>query len=191
MSRTVIVAGVARAGKTTLASRLATAGFNSIPGDAIVSSFQAVYPEIGIGHEGSDRDKAKVFLPWLSAFTSRLCKLDRDYVLDTAKLLPEDAPKLMSDLNAQVVFLGFPQVGRSAKLQAIRLHPDSDKDWTIGVPDPLLLEMIDGMIGYSQKLEAQCRQYGVPFVDTGVDFTGAVERTFRQLTGTVDDPAPL
>ena len=176
----IIVAGVARGGKSVLANRLCEVGYNRIPGDALISTAEKLFPESGIRHQGDDRETAKAFYPFLLQFTQKLEDESQPFVIDTAKLLPEDAADLMAKAAAQVAFLGYPHIDPASKLADIRRFANPI-DWTRGVPDDTMKSMIDGISKWAAVQEQECERYRVPYYDTGSNFTHTLDRAFISL----------
>jgi 2-phosphoglycerate kinase len=184
--KNLIIAGVPRSGKTTLARRLCIdLGFSLFPADTVVSTMGRLFPEHGISHYEEDHDKAcETFRPFLRELLRHLEYEGFPFVIDTYHVLPLSLVELKDTYG--IVFMGYPSVDPREKLRHIRRCARA-QDWTEDVPDAVLFEQVQRYIDESRMLEDACSEIGIPFVDTSPRFEQAIQRAFETLSQSVDD----
>ena len=76
--KNVIIAGVSRAGKSTLAKKIAKDyQMSYIPFDSIVSTLEELYPQTGISHQDENIEMSKSIAVFLKGFMKHLEYEDR------------------------------------------------------------------------------------------------------------------
>ena len=85
----IIICGVPRAGKSTLANALnKELGFSRIPTDPLVTAFERVYPELGIKHYQNMLHTGEVFAPFANAFLETLPWMGKNFVVEGCHFNP-------------------------------------------------------------------------------------------------------
>ncbi len=163
--KSLILAGASRSGKTTLARRMQKeTGFSFISADALICSFEHIYPQLGIQHNLDFEGVTKALEPVLIDYIEHL-RLYQNifYILDIFHLMPEQIVKHGLHEKCNVAFFGYPSMDPQKKLENIRTYKTEFDDWTDDETDADMLENIRHFITWSQKLERDCAQYGLPF----------------------------
>jgi hypothetical protein len=177
MSSQYIICGASRSGKSILARRLQEKFKVSwILGDAIVSSMEDTFPDLGISHHGDlqyigDRlaDYVK-FLLWHYGYAG--C----GYVLDTTHLYPRHIIGMRERIgDVPAVFLGYAQADPGEKLRQIRSF-DPNWWWTSQLSDTELKQLIHDQISKSIELKEACGELGIPYVDVSPHFEESLDR---------------
>jgi hypothetical protein len=154
--------------------------------DALVSSFERVFPDAGIAH-GETHDLACERLePFLKELLFHLDYEGGGFVLDAYHVTPRTAAKIPSEFNYRVVFLGYPGADPQARFEAIRRHA-RPRDWSERLDDTQLTALVHRFIEESRTLQVECGKHGLPFVDTGGDLELAMSRALTLLTGHCGD----
>jgi len=182
MTKNVVIAGVPRSGKSTLAKRLCAArGASYLPMDSVVSAFGRVFPETGITHYAESHEQAcGAFRPFLCEFLKHLDYEDFAFVADTYHLLPEDAVSEGLTDRYDVLFIGYPSVDCTEKCSRIR-SAAGDGDWTSELSDAELEGVVARFVEQSRDLEQACSRLAIRFVDTGCGFVAALDDAVREL----------
>jgi hypothetical protein len=109
---------------------------------------------------------------------------DPEYVkvIDTVDFEPKDC-----DLfdNAVFICLGYPNISKEELLSNWRKY-DTEADWTKTRSDEVLLKFAEGEIETSKRLQQECDQYAIKFVDTSYDreevLNELLEETIRMIS---------
>jgi len=178
--KNIIIAGVPRSGKTTLAKRMsAELGFSLFPADAIVSTFGKVFPEHGISHFEDDHGKAcESFRGFLRELLHHLKYESFPFIVDAYHIMPQSLVDLKETYS--IVFMGYHSVAIREKCCHIR-HYSRPKDWTEDLSDDQLCGLVQRFVNESKMIEKACSEVGIPFVDTGIEFEQAIQTAFDML----------
>ena len=177
MTYKFIICGASRSGKSVLAKRLKDRfNLNWIIGDAIVSSLEDAFPNIGISHHGDldeigDRLETYIkYLLWNYAYEGG------GYVFDSTHLYPRHIERMREKLGEglQVAFLGYAEADEQEKMAQIRRHDPAQDWWTAERTDDELKTHICAQISKSRIIRQECEQFGFPYIETSGDFEKAI-----------------
>jgi len=182
----IIIAGVPRSGKTTLAKRLsADLGFSICPADAIVSTFGKVFPQHGISHFEDDHTKTcNAFSGFLREFLRHLEYEDTPFIVDAYHVMPHSLADLAN--SYAIVFMGYASVAPKKKRKHIR-RDARPKDWTEDLSNDQLQKLIQRFVDESRMMEKACSEVGIPFVDTSTGFGSAIQTACDMLSLSVGE----
>lgn len=159
----LLIGWVSRAGKSMLSTLLAKKyRLNRIPLDPLITSFEEIYPDIGIGHKGEHAQLCKHFSPFLTKFLEELLYEWSNFVVESYHFLPS----LLSDEIREkytIIIIWYPSIGLEEKFVDIRQY-DSD-DRTQDIDDATLKECILSFIKQSKLYRDECLEYNIPFID--------------------------
>jgi uridine kinase len=180
--KSIILVGASRSGKTTLARRLQKeTGFSLISGDALMCTFEAIYPELGISHQGDRETVCRNWEDFIVVYLNHLTEYEHvPLIFDTFHLLPEQVSRLKLHEKYQVVFVGYPNITAEEKLNNIRQFRTDHYDWTDEHSDEDLLKDIKEFIAYSQMLQKECAAMNLNFINTSHNFKDALETAYQQ-----------
>ena len=185
MKNNLIIAGVPRAGKSTISRLLSRRhGFQHIRMDSIIAGFEACFPETGVNtYAGlSSMDTLRVISGKMAPFVRAM--LDSGgydgfapgMVLDMYQLLPEDYDRCIRGANCEIAYFITSDVTPEERF-AIQKKYDTEKDYTFYKSDEELREGAEYIVEQSILIKAQCQRYGLPYYETARDR----ERVFRQF----------
>lgn len=149
----LIIAGVPRSGKSTLARRVARVlGWQHLSMDAVIAGFERCFPETGIDTGISvNKDKSSMEIlhiisgkigPFLRAMTDpEVC--DVLYLL-TGDVTPEERCRIQKEF-------------------------DTPEDYTYGLNDEERLEGAHYLVEQSRLMREQCERLGLPYYETARD----------------------
>ena len=160
----VIIAGAARAGKTSLSLMLNNYGFTHYKMDSvkrgICEAFKIKY------------DSWQAVSPLICTVINRIIldnKTDTNYgiekyLFDTPFLYPKDI-EMIDTSDTKVIFLGYAHVDADTYVKQIR---DNDKNnfWSNKISDENLKKWTQDDIEYSKFIESECKKYNIPYFDT-------------------------
>lgn len=185
----IIIAGVARAGKSTVCKELTKRGnYQHIEADTITFAFQNSFPETGISHTDfwGLKETSKPFSKFLSAWIKEVqksgtCnKLDYKMAIDLYHILPEDFVEYFPKENCEIYFLGYPNISVEEKVRQIR-HFDTVDDWSTQESDESLRKRIETYIEISKYLQEECKKYGLPFIDVSYNREEVLEKLINEI----------
>ena len=187
MKHHVIVAGVPRAGKSTLSNMLAKRGYTHVSMDSIIAGFERVFPETGINtYAGlSSLDtlitiSAKI-APFISAMmgSGEYGEHSLGAVFDVYQLLPSDYVKYIS-CDVKIIYLGSSDVTPDERY-AIQKQYDTERDYTFYKTDEELREGANYIVEQSKLIKSQCEQYGLAYYDTSYSRFETFNKILREL----------
>jgi len=167
MTRSLVIGGTTRAGKSTLARRLTSEfGLPRISGDSLVFAFGTAFPSLNINHEQPQPVTAANMASFVAEYWSRLLAEGDSpgFIYDSFHLLPSCLPldKLREKLD--FVFLGYPRIEVEDMLVRLRSQKE-EKGWTSRLTNDQLRPELADMIAISQRLESECQEHNLPFFD--------------------------
>jgi len=197
MKNNIIVAGVPRAGKSTLSSMLAKYGYTHVSMDSIIAGFESVFPELGINTYGYDSsidaliNISTKIAPFINAMMSsgEYKEYSLGTVFDVYQLLPCDyiehikaqrSDKEIDSYDVKIVYLGSSDVTPEERF-AIQKQYDTENDYTFYKNDEELREGADYIVEQSKLIKSQCEQYGLPYYDTSYDRFETFARIIKDI----------
>ena len=171
----IIIAGVPRAGKSTISHRLARQyGYQHISMDSIIAGFEKCFPETGVNtYAGlSSMDTLHLISGKIAPFIRAMLdsgeydEFEPGMVLDIYQLLPEDYMKYIHGANCEIAYFITSDVTPEERF-AIQKRYDTEKDYTFYKSDEELLEGAVNIV--EQCMREQCQKYNLPFFETARD----------------------
>ena len=189
MKNTLIIAGVPRAGKSTVAHLLASRyGYQHVSMDSIIAGFEKCFPDTGVStYQGlSSKDTLRVISGKMAPFVRAMLESGEydefkpGMVLDMYQLLPEDYDRFIRGANCDIVYFITSDVTPEERF-AIQKKYDTEKDYTFYKSDEELREGAEYIVEQSILMKAQCEQYGLPFYETAHEREQAIQRFLRDF----------
>ncbi|MDO8601513.1 MAG: hypothetical protein Q7R62_00060 [bacterium] len=181
--RQILVTGVPTAGKTAFCHELVKKFFvQHIQTDPIVTAFQDVFPQLGITHKAGSQDLTghlavcEKFRPFLFRWIDDLQK--NDFVIEGFRMPAEEIIKRYGPTH-QIFVFGYPNA--SPEECVARCREFDKNNWTNGVSDEDLKNEFVYLIEESRRLEELCKEYKVPFINTGEDYSGAIQKALSMV----------
>lgn len=186
ITKNIIIGGVPRSGKSILARKIsADLGYSHYPIDSWVSSFNTVFPGLGITHyEEEHQAVSKRLWPFLSSLIKHLAYENLSYVLEGFHIRPADVHRHLDPSRWQILFMGYPAVKVDDMVRRIRGFARV-QDWTEELDDRALSALIARYIKESQSIQDDCKKFGLRFVDTSFDFYSTLDRLNQDLSQAV------
>lgn len=190
--KNLIIIGIPRAGKTTLAQTVAreigAAGHavSVVSADALVGGLTQVYKR-NLFYAGFIRPLKHVFRFLDRQYTARLIRdlhimagrflneqADVSTVIyEDAYLTVDRAIKLFDKKRFKIVAIGYPNANPDEKMADIRRHDGNTP--ANRMDDAELRKFVDAMMDNSRRLAHDAMKCKIPFIDTSVDYRGAID----------------
>lgn len=174
MKNNLIIAGVPRAGKSTLSRRIAREfGYQHISMDSIIAGFEKCFPETGVNtYCGlSSLDTLRLISGKMAPFVRAILdsgeynEFKPGMVLDMYQLLPEDYDRYIRDANCDILYLVTSDVTPEERFR-IQKKYDTEKDYTFYKNDDELREGAVYIVEQSLLMKEQCEKYSLPCYET-------------------------
>jgi len=170
----LIIAGVPRAGKTTLCRMLMRHGYKYISMDAIIAGFEKCYPETGINtyQDLSSMETLHTVSGKIAPFIRAMieseyseCEVDRA-VFDVYQLLPADYIKHLASLDCvQAHWIGSSDCTEDERFDTLKAN-DTEQHYTFYKSESELREGCGYIVEQSRLLKRECEKYDLPYSDT-------------------------
>ncbi len=182
--KNIFIGGVARAGKSTIAEKLSENNvYNHFPVDYIATSFNNHFPSCGINNRVIIDDGSINLSLFLSTIIDKIDKTNEKFIIDSAHVMPTDIIKYLDKEKWDIYFIGYPNALAEEKFNNLRKY-DSKNSWTRHFNDEEMLEKIQGLIELSKKIEKQCRENNIRFIDTSENFCDTIEQVVKEIEKT-------
>ncbi len=174
MKKHFIVAGVPRAGKSTVSALIAKRfGYQHISMDSIIAGFEECFPDTGVNtYQGLSSLEtlqviSKKMAPFLRAMMDSGEYDEQDYgmVIDMYQLLPEDYVNFIDSQKCGIAYFLTGDVTPEERFR-IQKQYDTPKDYSYTLSDEERLEGCQYMVEQSLLMKEQCQKYNLPFFET-------------------------
>lgn len=189
MKNNIIIAGVPRAGKSTVSHILSQEhGYQHISMDSIIAGFEKCFPETGVStYQGlSSLDTLRIISSKMAPFVRAMLdsgeydEFAPGMVLDMYQLLPEDYDKYIRGANCEIVYFITSDVTPEERF-LIQKKYDTEKDYTFYKSDEELREGAEYIVEQSILMKEQCEKYGLPYYETAREREEAFRHFLRDF----------
>jgi len=178
MKNNIIIAGVPRAGKSTISNRLSrTLGFQHVSMDSINAGFERCFPELGINTSANDMTNIEILVnisakitPFIRAMldSGEYDEFMPGMALDVFQLLPGDYMKHLHGQNCEIHYFITSDVTPDERLAIFKKH-DTPNHYTYEKPNDELLSLSANLVEESKFIKEQCEKYNLPYYETARD----------------------
>ena len=189
MKNNIIIAGVPRAGKSTVSHLLSKRyGYQHISMDSIIAGFEKCFPETGVNtYQGlSSLETLRVISSKMAPFVRAMLdsgeydEFEPGMVLDMYQLLPEDYDKYIRGANCEIAYFITLDVSPEERF-LIQKKYDTEKDYTFYKSDDELREGAEYIVEQSIMMKEQCERYGLPYYETAKQRDLAIQRFLQDF----------
>lgn len=183
MKNNIIISGVPRAGKSTIASAVSKIyGYQHISMDSIIAGFERNFPELGI-NTYADMSSFEILqsvsgrvAPFINTImdTWEYDEFGRGIVLDVYQLLPEDFINNIDKSLCNIFYFVTADVSVEERFSILKTY-DTQKDYTYFRSDNELRESCAYIVEQSKFLREECLKYGLPCFETSKDRNSVIE----------------
>lgn len=184
MKNNIIIAGVPRAGKSTVSHLLSKQfGYQHISMDSIIAGFEKCFPETGVNtYQGlSSLETLRVISGKMAPFvramldSSEYDEFEPGMVLDMYQLLPEDYDKHIRGANCEIAYFITSDVSPEERF-LIQKKNDTEKDYSFYKSDEELREGAECIVEQSIIMRKQCEQLGLKYYETATEREQNIQR---------------
>lgn len=169
MKKYVIIAGVARSGKSTLCSQISNLlGYQHIQMDAIIDALEKTLPCAGINtHTDSIESISSKMARFINGIieSDEYSKFNYGIAFDICQLLPQDYEKYINKTKCDIFYLVTRANDVDERLNILQLF-DTDKEYTFYKSLEEKREICKEIIEESELFYQQCLRYSLPVYDT-------------------------
>lgn len=184
MKNNIIIAGVPRAGKSTVSHLLSKQyGYQHISMDSIIAGFEKCFPETGVNtYQGlSSLETLRVISGKMAPFvramldSSEYDEFEPGMVLDMYQLLPEDYDRHIRGANCEIAYFITSDVSSEERF-LIQKKYDTEKDYSFYKSDEELREGAECIVEQSIIMRKQCEQLGLKYYETATEREKNIQR---------------
>ena len=184
MKNNIIIAGVPRAGKSTVSHLLSKKyGYQHISMDSIIAGFEKCFPETGVNtYQGlSSLETLRVISGKMAPFvramldSSEYDEFEPGMVLDMYQLLPEDYDRHIRGANCEIAYFITSDVSPEERF-LIQKKYDTEKDYSFYKSDEELREGAECIVEQSIIMRKQCERLGLKYYETATEREQNIQR---------------
>ena len=188
MKNNIIIAGVPRAGKSTVSHLLSKQyGYQHISMDSIIAGFEKCFPETGVNtYQGlSSLETLRVISSKMAPFVRAMLdsaeydEFEPGMVLDMYQLLPEDYDKYIRGENCEIAYFITSDVSPEERF-LIQKKYDTEKDYSFYKSDEELREGAECIVEQSVLMRKQCEQLGLKYYETAREREQSIQRFLEE-----------
>ena len=189
MKNNLIIAGVPRAGKSTVSRLLSRQyGYQHISMDSIIAGFEWCFPETGVNtYQGlSSLETLRVISGKMAPFVRAMLdsgeydEFEPGMVLDMYQLLPGDYDRYIRGANCEIAYFITSDVTPEERF-LIQKKYDTEKDYTFYKSDEELREGAEYIVEQSILIKEQCEKYHLPYYETAKERDRVIQRFLRDF----------
>lgn len=173
----IIIAGVPRAGKSTISRIIAKrAGYQHISMDSVIAGIEKVFPETNIDTDAliEPKDNLKFISSKIAPFIRAMMEsgeydeCDYGVVIDVYQLLPQDYKKFVENEKCEIFYFLSSDVTPDERYQILKTF-DTPNDYTYYHSDEENRKDCFDFVAVSNFIKEQCILYGLPYYETSRD----------------------
>ncbi len=187
MKKYIIIAGVPRAGKSTVSQRIAKQmGYQHISMDSILAGIEKVFLETKIDTDAAVEPQKNIefisskVAPFIRAMmdSGEYDECNYGVVIDVYQLLPRDYVQFVQNEKCEIYYFLSSDVTSVERFEILKAH-DTPNDYTYYHSDEENKKDCEDIVNISHFMKEQCVLYGLPYYETSND-REAVLREFLQ-----------
>ncbi len=189
MKKYIIIAGVPRAGKSTIAKMIVKRyGYQHISMDSIIAGIEKVFPEAEIDtgapidiQTNLENISAKI-APFIRAMidSGEYEECDYGVVIDVFQLLPKDYVTYLGNKNCEIHYFLSSDTTPEERFTILKKY-DTPNDYTYFHSDEENRKDCAEIVGISKLIKAQCEEYGLPYYETSYERKKVVDEFVNSL----------
>ena len=183
MKKYIIIAGVPRAGKSTVSKIIAKQkGYQHISMDSIIAGIEKVFPETEIDTDAliKPQDNLKFISSKIAPFIRAMIEsgeydeCDYGVVIDVYQLLPQDYKTFVENDKCEIFYFLSSDVTPDERYQILKTY-DTPNDYTYYHSDEENMKDCIDIVTISNLIKEQCILCGLPYYETSRDRENVIE----------------
>lgn len=149
--------------------------------DIVRSVARSVSPELArvdVGVGSDPRVEAEAMRSTFELVTRMSSRLADSYLLEGVGFMPNAVAGLPNSIDRRACFVGM----SSVTLEDIDTHAGLN-DWHRGLPEDDAARLSEWIVDWSQLIERDCQELGMPYVDLAGDWSAGAARVAAILDG--------
>ena len=188
MKKYIIIAGVPRAGKSTVSKMIAKRmGYQHISMDSVIAGIEKVFPETQIDTDASVEPQQNLafisskMAPFIRAMmdSGEYEECDYGVVIDIYQLLPADYMKFVKSEKCEIYYFLSSDVTAKERFEILKAF-DTPDDYTYYHSDEENKKDCADIVNISNFFKEQCILYGLPYYETSHDREAVLEAFFKE-----------
>ncbi len=190
MTQNLIIAGVFRAGKSTISNMISKRyGYQHIIMDSINAGFEKVFPQLGINTKAKIEEIenlgsiSRKIAPFINAIieSGRYNEFVPGMVLDVYELLPIDFINYINNDSCKIYYFLAGDISAEERFEIFRKY-DTEKHYTCFMDDKKLLDFCKRLVKENQFIKKQCIKYKLPFFETSKERDKVFEMFMQSIS---------
>jgi len=189
MKKNIIIAGVPRAGKSTISSLVSKAyGYQHISMDAVIAGLERNFPELYI-NTYADMSSHDILInisgkiaPFINTMikSGEYRKFDYGMVIDVYQLLPEDYIKHIDSSLCDIYYFITADVSSEERFAILKKY-DTPDEYTFYKSDDEKRKGCIQIVEQSKMIKEQCLKYGLPYYETSKNRNDIMDSFIKNL----------
>lgn len=174
MKKHIIIAGVPRAGKSTVSQMISHRfGYQHISMDSVIAGIEKTFPETGVDTNAAidSKENLKYISSKMGPFIKAMMdsgeynECDYGMVIDIHQLLPEDYIKYIDQEICEIYYFITSDVTAKERFEILKAH-DTPKDYTYFHSDEENQQDCAEIVEVSKFIKDHCLSCNLPYYET-------------------------
>lgn len=189
MKKHIIVAGVPRAGKSTVSKMIAhQLGYQHVSMDSVIAGIEKIFPETKIDtHAQTTSIENLKFMsskitPFIQAMieSGEYDECDYGMVIDIFQILPEDYVRYIDPEKCDIFYFITSNVTSQERFEILKEY-DTPDDYTYFYSDAENQKDCEEIVEVSQMIRSQCMLYELPYYETAYEREQVLQNFMARL----------
>ncbi len=182
--KNIIILGVARSGKSTLARmiKMKYPNYNIIDGDCIRNAFEKIIPEVNINHVNGSGMEEKFSKFCLKLFENQIKEQNHyfNYIFESCDINPIQIKEYFDIPNTIIFFLGYPGLTVEETVNNYKKYAE-EGDYMLKKSEDEIISRAIKWTNKSKELMELCSELNMKFVDVSYNRDIVFKKIIEEL----------